>query len=401
MARGVSCAASALLAASCATSSADLPGPREVERSSWAVLELGGVPIGFEARTEGTTGPERVVLRERVWHLRIDGRALDARGASRAVLGRRSEVLSYRAVRGGEPQAWRETRPAWIVDLAPPEAAGTWPLLDPGALTVADTALQREGPRWTWRAHGAELEVRVDADNRPVGGAAGAVSWTLVDGPWSLEPVDPVALLVRPARSFPSARSAHAATWVLGDEVRTVEVPLAAELPADLPVAAPEPGRWTRAERGLEVGHPDLVARAEAAVAGARGRPDAVARLVRSVSEALDRGASPGSVDALTALQQGRGDCNEYAYALVALARTAGIPSRVVGGLVYLDGAHGPGLYPHAWAEVRYPGARWVGVDPALGQPVADAAHLPLGETGAEVALRTLSSRTVELRDVR
>ena len=49
-----------------------------------------------------------------------------------------------------------------------------------------------------------------------------------------------------------------------------------------------------------------------------------------------------------------------------------------------------PGLVPHAWVEVRL-GERWVAIDPALDQALADATHLPLtpGETlASEVVLR-------------
>jgi transglutaminase-like putative cysteine protease len=50
-----------------------------------------------------------------------------------------------------------------------------------------------------------------------------------------------------------------------------------------------------------------------------------------------------------------------------------------VKGLVYANyGQGGPGLYWHAWPEVRV-GAEWIPVDPTFDQDVADATHIALG----------------------
>jgi len=58
-----------------------------------------------------------------------------------------------------------------------------------------------------------------------------------------------------------------------------------------------------------------------------------------------------------------------------ALARAAGIPTKVCLGLTYTN--IGAFLY-HAWAEV-YVG-KWVPIDPALGQMQVDATHLKMFE---------------------
>jgi hypothetical protein len=67
-----------------------------------------------------------------------------------------------------------------------------------------------------------------------------------------------------------------------------------------------------------------------------------------------------------------RGDCNEHTTLYVALARAAGIPSRIALGLVYRNGF----FYYHAWPEIYAKG--WVAVDPTFGQFPADAAHIRL-----------------------
>lgn len=71
-------------------------------------------------------------------------------------------------------------------------------------------------------------------------------------------------------------------------------------------------------------------------------------------------------------LRTRRGDCNEHATLFTALARAAGVPSRVALGLVYADGR----LYYHAWSEILAGG--WIAVDPTLGQFPADASHIRL-----------------------
>jgi len=67
-----------------------------------------------------------------------------------------------------------------------------------------------------------------------------------------------------------------------------------------------------------------------------------------------------------------RGDCNEHTALYAALARAAGIPTRIALGLTYRQGY----FYYHAWPEV-YAG-QWIAVDPTLGQFPADAAHIRL-----------------------
>jgi len=71
-------------------------------------------------------------------------------------------------------------------------------------------------------------------------------------------------------------------------------------------------------------------------------------------------------------LRTRKGDCNEHAALFTALARAAGVPSRVALGLVYGGGS----LHYHAWSEIFAGG--WIAVDPTLGQFPADASHIRL-----------------------
>jgi len=79
----------------------------------------------------------------------------------------------------------------------------------------------------------------------------------------------------------------------------------------------------------------------------------------------------PSAVEVLNTLE---GDCNEHAVLFAALARAAGIPVKVILGVVYLDGR----FYYHAWNEVYI--GKWVPIDSTFGQIPADATHLKIIE---------------------
>ncbi len=82
------------------------------------------------------------------------------------------------------------------------------------------------------------------------------------------------------------------------------------------------------------------------------------------------------SASALNALQTRRGECQSHTYLFTAIARAAGIPTKIVNGLVYSPTYQGF-LY-HAWPEV-YVG-EWRALDPTFGQDMVDATHIKLSE---------------------
>ena len=78
--------------------------------------------------------------------------------------------------------------------------------------------------------------------------------------------------------------------------------------------------------------------------------------------------------NAVEVLKVKKGDCNEHAVLFAAMARSAGIPTKVVLGVIYLEGR----FYYHAWNEV-YVGS-WVPLDSTYGQFPADATHIKILE---------------------
>ncbi len=88
---------------------------------------------------------------------------------------------------------------------------------------------------------------------------------------------------------------------------------------------------------------------------------------------------------ALEVLKLKKGDCNEHAVLLLALLRTAGIPSREVAGVVYQDGY----FFYHAWVEVYFNG--WIPIDPTFDQFPADVSHIRFIAGGLDKQVKVLS----------
>lgn len=84
-----------------------------------------------------------------------------------------------------------------------------------------------------------------------------------------------------------------------------------------------------------------------------------------------------GYGSALEAFRSRRGDCTEYAVLLAAFGRAAGIPTRVVSGLVYAREFEGQSyvFVPHAWVHA-WTGTGWESFDAALGS--FDSTHLAM-----------------------
>ena len=91
-------------------------------------------------------------------------------------------------------------------------------------------------------------------------------------------------------------------------------------------------------------------------------------------------GLDVGYASALEVVIHPQGDCTEYAVLLAALARAAGIPTRVVTGMVYSDhyGGRSHVFVPHAWVQAWIDG-HWQSFDAALRH--FDSSHIAL-DTG-------------------
>ncbi len=108
-----------------------------------------------------------------------------------------------------------------------------------------------------------------------------------------------------------------------------------------------------------------------------RGSADDLERARRIVGwmDAHIEKVAVDSFSALDVLESGKAECQGHAYLYAALARAAGVPTRVVNGIVY--SAEFDGFLFHSWNESWIDG-RWLPVDATFGQVGADAARLRL-----------------------
>ncbi len=110
----------------------------------------------------------------------------------------------------------------------------------------------------------------------------------------------------------------------------------------------------------------------------------------------LAKKAAVSLPSALDVLRLREGDCNEHTYLYVALARAAGLPSRINVGIIYANGSQlpedmaerQPAFYYHAWPSVFT--GEWVDMDPTLGGNLVDAAYVTLALGELEEQMRLL-----------
>jgi transglutaminase-like putative cysteine protease len=81
---------------------------------------------------------------------------------------------------------------------------------------------------------------------------------------------------------------------------------------------------------------------------------------------------------AVEVLKNKDGVCRDYALLYTALARAAGIPTRLCVGVLYAEN----GFYYHAWAESWL--GKWVAVDTTLPFALVDATHVKFGQGDTE-----------------
>jgi Transglutaminase-like superfamily len=128
----------------------------------------------------------------------------------------------------------------------------------------------------------------------------------------------------------------------------------------------------------VEADDPAIVAEARRIVGDADDVVTAGRRLVAWVHDHLAKEPTVTVPSAREVLASRRGDCNEHAVLLVALARAARIPARLVAGAVYAN----DGFYYHAWAEMW--AGEWISADAVFDQMPVDATHVKLVEGGPE-----------------
>jgi transglutaminase-like putative cysteine protease len=119
----------------------------------------------------------------------------------------------------------------------------------------------------------------------------------------------------------------------------------------------------------------EIMAQAKVLAAASRSQEELARSLASWTAEWLTDSIDD-SGSAVESFKAKSGNCQTHARLYTALARAAGLPTRFVSGLVYLEGK---GFLYHSWAE-SFIGDRWVPVDPTYNQFPADPTHLKLLE---------------------
>jgi len=135
----------------------------------------------------------------------------------------------------------------------------------------------------------------------------------------------------------------------------------------------------------IQINHPLIRTLAQDLTAGQKDAWKAAKRISTWVYDNLDK-VLVDSFTALDALHDRRGECQSHTNLFTALARAAGIPTKVVNGLVYSQ--EFKGFLYHAWPEVWV--GEWRALDPTLGQHYVDATHIKLSEGNYSGALKLM-----------
>lgn len=428
----------------------------------WTRQALGSAPIETtyrftpagvvaESVQSGRRRSERLAAPEGEWLTPAQARRVAA--AHHAAGAREYTVRSLQPLEGLEPVTVRRTR----VDPGEGPATVRWreeSSTAPGVVATVELDGEGEVVRSTTELLGLEATLRrVDRETALAGRSGAGLDGSSAPGPG---PEVLVATLVRPDRPIPHSRQVREAVYDLsladgtlpdlpsegaqrverrGDGLRVTvrrQPPpgavAARPRPADadpLPRGSGDPGPAPDGDPGLVAAslyldHEDpevrrLLAAAFPEDADATPRTSGAGALAQALTVFVhgyveEKGLDTGFATASEVARSRRGDCTEHAVLLAALLRAAGIPSRAVTGLVYLDdfaGAEEVFGY-HMWVQAHVEG-RWLDLDPTLPWGF-DATHVALavsdlagpgGGTALERMLPLVGKLRIEVVEIR
>lgn len=149
------------------------------------------------------------------------------------------------------------------------------------------------------------------------------------------------------------------------------------------PVTAPQLAvtkeQYLKPADKIESDAPEIAAKAKELANGKKDAKETARALAAWTGDWLKDTVEDGG-SALASLKERSGNCQTHARLYTALARSVGIPTRFVSGLVYQEGK---GFLYHSWAESLL-GDAWVAVDPTYKQLPADVTHLKFFEGSSQ-----------------
>ena len=125
----------------------------------------------------------------------------------------------------------------------------------------------------------------------------------------------------------------------------------------------------------IESDAPEIMAQAKTLAGTVKSQDELVKALASWTAEWLKDSVDDGG-SAVDSFKSRSGNCQTHARLYTALARAAGIPTRFVSGLVYMESK---GFLYHSWAE-SFINDKWLSVDPTYNQFPSDPTHLKLLE---------------------
>ena len=127
--------------------------------------------------------------------------------------------------------------------------------------------------------------------------------------------------------------------------------------------------------------NPEIVTTAKKIVLGSPNQNESVKRIANFVYKHIkNKNYNHGTLSASEVLKSQSGDCTEHSSLFAALARAAGIPAKMVYGIVMDPSGQ---FFFHNWNEVFVDG-KWIPADPTFGIVPADSARITLIYGGSD-----------------
>lgn len=146
---------------------------------------------------------------------------------------------------------------------------------------------------------------------------------------------------------------------------------------AKLPITDQASAEWLRSSQWVQSEDEQIRAQAKEIIGSETNAGMAVAKLRQWVHQNLTyKAPSSMPLSAIDILKSKTGDCKHYAILLAAMARSVGIPVRVVGGLVYDTATKS--LQWHAWDECFI--GDWISIDPTFPIGLVNAMYIKIGQ---------------------
>lgn len=182
-------------------------------------------------------------------------------------------------------------------------------------------------------------------------------------------------------------------------EITASEFKPTADNAAVLPITDPKLQKLLADSPYVQPSNPEIAAVAKEIAGDEKNARVVVSKLRAWVNANMQSKGNIGIVrSSVDVLRAKTGVCRDYAVLYTALARAAGVPTKLVAGLVFWKGK----FYYHAWAESFV--GEWMPVDATLSTDIVDATHIKMAEGEATAMfdmVKTMGSLKAEILEFR